>query len=128
MVVAAWLRPTTLFISGVLGLAGVAMAAYASHGPDARLIATASTMCLAHAPVLIALYAAWPSIRTAPVAAVLLMLGTLLFAGDLVSRQFLGTGLFPMSAPLGGLLMIAGWVAVAVSAFLPSDRSGRSRD
>ncbi|MBE0692150.1 MAG: DUF423 domain-containing protein, partial [Aquamicrobium sp.] len=40
------------------------------------------------------------------------------FAGDLVLRDVAGQRLFPMAAPTGGTLTIAGWLAVAVSALL----------
>lgn len=113
------LRSTTLFVAGLMGLAGIVTAAAASHGADPRLMAGASAMCLAHAPALIALYAAWPSMRAAPLAALLLAVGTALFAGDLLYRHFFGAGLFPMSAPTGGVIMMAGWLAVALGAFLP---------
>ena len=112
-------RSASLLVAGLMGLAGVAAAAAASHGSDPRLMASASAMCLAHAPALIALHAGWSSVRTAPLAAALLILGTALFAGDLVFRHSAGHGLFPMSAPTGGLLMMAGWLAVALGAFLP---------
>jgi uncharacterized membrane protein YgdD (TMEM256/DUF423 family) len=111
------LRPAILFIAGLMGLAGVVSAAAASHGADPRLLGGASAMCLAHAPALIALYAAWPTLRTASLAALLLSVGTALFAADLTVRHFLGHGLFPMSAPTGGVLMMAGWLAVAAGAF-----------
>jgi uncharacterized membrane protein YgdD (TMEM256/DUF423 family) len=113
------LRSTTLLVAGLMGLAGVVTAAAASHGSDPRLMAGASAMCLAHAPALIALHAAWTTFRTAPAAALLLALGTALFAGDLVFRHSAGHGLFPMSAPAGGVIMMAGWLAVALGAFLP---------
>ena len=113
------LRSTTLLVAGLMGLAGIATAAAASHGSDPRLMAGASAMCLAHAPAMVALYAAWPSFRTAPAAAVLLALGTALFAGDLVLRHSAGHGLFPMSPPTGGIMMMAGWLAVALGAVLP---------
>lgn len=112
-------RSATLLAAGLMGVAGVATAAAASHGSDPRLMAGASAMCLAHAPALVALYAAWPSMRAASLAALLLALGTALFAGDLVFRHFSGYGLFPMSAPTGGMTMMAGWLAVALGAFLP---------
>ena len=112
-------RSATLLVAGLMGIAGVATAAAASHGSDPRLMAGASAMCLAHAPALVALYAAWPAMRTVPLAALLLALGTALFAGDLVFRHFSGHGLFPMSAPTGGMIMMAGWLAVALGAFLP---------
>jgi uncharacterized membrane protein YgdD (TMEM256/DUF423 family) len=111
------LRPVILFIAGLMGLFGVISAAAASHGADPRLLGGASAMCLAHAPALIALYAAWPMMRTAAIAALLLSAGTALFAADLTARHFLGHGLFPMSAPTGGVIMMAGWLSVAASAF-----------
>ncbi|KQS84742.1 MULTISPECIES: DUF423 domain-containing protein [unclassified Rhizobium] len=111
------LRPAILFIAGLMGVYGVASAAAASHGADPRLLGGASAMCLAHAPALIALYAGWASLRTAPLAALLLSVGTALFAADLTVRHFLGHGLFPMSAPTGGVLMMAGWLAVTAGAF-----------
>ncbi len=76
-------------------------------------------MCLAHAPALVALYAAWPSFRTAPAAALLIAAGTALFSADLAMRHASGHGLFPMSAPLGGTTIMAGWLAVSLGAFLP---------
>lgn len=110
------LRPVILFIAGLMGLFGVISAAAASHGADPRLLGGASAMCLAHAPALIALYAAWPMMRTAAIAALLLSAGTALFAADLTARHFLGHGLFPMSAPTGGVIMMAGWLSVAAGA------------
>ncbi|MBD9373298.1 DUF423 domain-containing protein [Rhizobium sp. ARZ01] len=116
-------RPATLFFAGILGVAGVASAALASHaGGDPRLMGGASAMCLAHAPALVALYAAWPKVRTAALAAILLIAGTLLFAGDLAMRHAAGHGLFPMSAPSGGMLMMAGWLMVALGAFFRQHR------
>ncbi|CAN7416537.1 DUF423 domain-containing protein [Pararhizobium sp. LjRoot255] len=113
----ARLRPAILFIAGLMGLFGVVAAAAASHGADPRLLGGASAMCLAHAPALVALYAAWPMMRTAALAALLLSAGTALFAADLTVRHLLGHGLFPMSAPTGGGLMMLGWLAIAAGAF-----------
>ncbi|MDE1996476.1 MAG: DUF423 domain-containing protein [Rhizobiaceae bacterium] len=120
MSLATAIRPLTLFFTGVIGAAGVALAAAASHGGDTHFLGSASTMCLAHAPALLALYAGYDRIRTAPLAALLLGLGTLIFAGDLVNRHFGGTSLFPLAAPTGGFGMIAGWVVVAIGAFFRS--------
>ncbi|MDQ0321358.1 uncharacterized membrane protein YgdD (TMEM256/DUF423 family) [Pararhizobium capsulatum DSM 1112] len=107
------------FIAGMMGAAGVAAAAAASHGADPRLLGGASAMCLAHAPALIALAAAWEKLRLAATSALLLSLGTALFAADLTMRHFAGHGLFPMSAPTGGTLMMIGWLTLAVGALLP---------
>jgi|GEM_PF-2760398 len=43
------LRPLILFVSGMMGAMGVALAAAASHAGDTLLLGSASTMCLAHA-------------------------------------------------------------------------------
>jgi len=117
MSIGTMIRPATLFIAGILGGGGVALAAAATHGGDTHFLGAASTMSLAHAPALLALYAGYDRIRTAPIAAVLLGLGTLIFAGDLIARHFGGSSLFPMAAPTGGMGMIAGWVVIALGAF-----------
>ncbi|TRL37101.1 DUF423 domain-containing protein [Rhizobium straminoryzae] len=111
------LRPLILMLSGFLGASGVVLAAAASHGGDAHLLGNASTMCLAHAPVLLALCLGHGMVRTATLAALVLSLGTVLFAADLVVRHLGSAGLFPMAAPSGGLLMILGWLIVAAGAF-----------
>jgi uncharacterized membrane protein YgdD (TMEM256/DUF423 family) len=113
----AKLRPLILFVSGLTGLSGVALAAAASHAGEPRLLGSASTMCLAHAPVLLALYLGHGRFRTATFAGLVLALGTIIFAGDLVSRHFLGERLFPFAAPTGGTLMMLGWICVAAGAF-----------
>ena len=118
------LRPLILFVSGLLGAAGVALAAAASHGGDMCLLGSASTMCLAHAPALLALHAGHRLVRTATLAALVISLGTILFAGDLLARHFLATGLFPMAAPIGGTTMILGWLVVAAGAFFRSRHAG----
>lgn len=114
-------RLQSLFIAaaGLLGLSGVALAAAASHGADARLLGGASAMCLAHAPALLALTGLGSRLRLAPAAGAAMAVGTAVFAGDLVLRHASGHGLFPMSAPLGGMIMMLGWALIAVGAVLP---------
>lgn len=107
----------TFFLAGLIGAAGVIFSAMAAHGGDTHLYSAAATACMAQAPALLAVYVGWEKIRTALIAAALIGPGCLLFAGDLVFRARFGHGLFPMSAPTGGFMMIAGWIAVAVGAF-----------
>jgi uncharacterized membrane protein YgdD (TMEM256/DUF423 family) len=44
------------------------------------------------------------------------VVGSVLFAGDLSARAFVGHRLFPMAAPIGGTILIAAWLALAVAA------------
>lgn len=101
-----------------MGLAGVALAAAASHGGDTHLLGNASTMCLAHAPVLLGLALGHEKIRTAMPAAIVLGLGTIIFAGDLAMRHATGDRLFPFAAPLGGTMMMVGWLTVAAGGII----------
>jgi len=111
------LQPFFLVFSGLFGCAGVALAAAASHaGGDTHLLASASAMCLAHAPALLALALAGERLRTAWLAGLLIGLGTLLFAGDMIALRFAGSGLFPMAAPTGGFAMMFGWLAITAGA------------
>lgn len=112
-------RPLILFLSGILGASGVGLAAAASHGDDVRLLGSASTMCLAHAPVLLGLWLANERLRTANLAALVLGLGTVLFVGDLLSRHLGQGALFPMAAPSGGIAMMLGWLLLAAGSFFP---------
>ncbi|NKM71874.1 DUF423 domain-containing protein [Rhizobium laguerreae] len=113
----ARLEPVLYLFAGLFGVAGVALAALAVHGGgEANLAASASAMCLAHAPALLALALGNVRLRTAWLAGLLMIVGTLLFAGDLVTLRFSGSGLFPYAAPTGGWAMMLGWLAVAAGA------------
>ncbi len=105
-----------IFVGGLFGLAGIALSAAAAHVGDERLLGGAAAMCIAHGPALLALGLAGDRLKTALPAGILMIVGNLLFSGDLLARHFLGSGLFPMSAPSGGITMMAGWLAVAVGA------------
>ncbi|MBY2985467.1 DUF423 domain-containing protein [Rhizobium leguminosarum] len=113
----ARLEPVFYLFAGLFGVAGVALAALAAHGGgEANLAASASAMCLAHAPALLALALGTVRLRTAWLAGLLMIVGTLLFAGDLVTLRFAGSSLFPYAAPTGGWAMMLGWLAVAAGA------------
>jgi uncharacterized membrane protein YgdD (TMEM256/DUF423 family) len=102
-----------IVLAGIFGAAGVALSAAAAH-QDLPGVSTAGTFLLFHAPALLAL-SLMPSNRLMKLAAWVLALGVALFCGDLTARAFLDTSLFPMAAPSGGVLMMAGWLGVAVS-------------
>lgn len=120
-------EPTTAFLrlsimlSGLAGAAGVAGLALASHafaGNGGQLI-TAAQMLMLHAPILLAigLLAQLRRVMLLPLTCILLTAGLGLFSGDLYLKTFLGDGLFPMAAPTGGMLLIAGWFFLVLGAF-----------
>lgn len=103
-----------ILAAGLLGAAGVALLAAASHAGGDNL-RTAASFMLAHAPALLALGLAGGG-RAARLGGLLILAGVALFSGDLALRDFAGTRLFPMAAPTGGTLTILGWLTVAASA------------
>ena len=110
-------RRTMLATAGMFGGIGVMAAAAASHGEDARNLGAIATIGLAHGPALLALTLAGRG-RVLGLAAALLAVGTAIFLGDLGMREWLGRGLFPWAAPLGGVGMIGGWLAIVVAAMV----------
>jgi uncharacterized membrane protein YgdD (TMEM256/DUF423 family) len=112
-----------IVVAGLMGAAGVALAAMAAHQGDAARLGPASSMLLFHAPALLAavLLCERGLVGRIPglVAAFGFAAGAMLFAGDLALRHFAGHGLFPMAAPTGGTLLIASWLVLAVCALWP---------
>ena len=105
-----------ILFAGLFGAAGIAGAAMAAHGGDVRLVATAAAIALVHAPALLGLAALQPLLgRWAQAAGLGMIVGTLLFSGDLAARVVLGDRLFANAAPIGGGLLIAAWLIVALS-------------
>lgn len=106
-------------LAGLMGAAGVALAAASAHGADAGRLASASTMLLFHATAILAAVALLSRGLLhggmGLVAAFGFVIGTTLFAGDLTLRQYAGHSLFPMAAPTGGTMMIASWLAVTLA-------------
>jgi uncharacterized membrane protein YgdD (TMEM256/DUF423 family) len=104
--------------SGLAGAAGVALLAMSAHVDPSGLLKTAAQILLFHAPVFLAL-GILGQVRRVPVvvlAFAVMAAGVTLFSGDLIARVFIDSRLFPMAAPTGGSLMIAGWIALALSA------------
>jgi uncharacterized membrane protein YgdD (TMEM256/DUF423 family) len=119
-----WFGRLTIFLAGILGAAGVAAAAGASHTEDTRVLGALALIALSHAPALLAFGLASVTGKVLRVGAVVIALGACLFSADLAARHFLGSALFPMSAPFGGTAIIAGWLIVAVGAIMPSRSRG----
>jgi len=119
---------TPLAWAGVLGAAGVVLGAFGAHALKGRLEAagmrdaweTAVTFQLLHAAALLGL-AAWMRAAPSPPragawAARLLAAGTVLFSGSLYLLALGGPRWIGPLTPLGGLSLIAGWVAAACAA------------
>lgn len=110
-------------LAGLMGAAGVALAAASAHQPDASRLASASSMLLFHASAVIGavLLTGHGIARRGPglTATLGFIVGAALFAGDLAMRQYAGHGLFTMAAPTGGTLLILSWLVLAVAALWP---------
>jgi len=113
-------------LAGLMGAAGVMLAAAGAHVTSGVGLDTAANMLLFHASAVLALVAlldrslVWRPLGL--LAAFALVLGASLFAGDLACRAFAQTRLFPMAAPIGGTILIGGWLVLALAAVLPAGR------
>ena len=118
-------------LAGLYGAAGVALAAAGAHlGGAGGLATTAAYFLLFHAAALVGLCTAASAARRAAalqaaalmVAASLVALGTLLFSGHLALHALADRVPIPLAAPLGGSLIILGWLVAAVALPLALDR------
>jgi uncharacterized membrane protein YgdD (TMEM256/DUF423 family) len=115
MVMSIW-----MILAGSMGAVGVVLVAASAHAERARRLDAAGYLLLLHAAAVVAVIAAldrglvwWP---LGVLAVSGYVLGSAVFAGDLTLRAFFGRRLFPMAAPSGGALLIAGWLLLAVAA------------
>jgi uncharacterized membrane protein YgdD (TMEM256/DUF423 family) len=113
--------------AGLIGAAGIVLAAMASHAYAGTSLSIAATMLSLHAPAIIALAvarkAAFLHDLAGRIAAWGLVVGVAIFSGDLAMRTFIGTPLFPMAAPVGGTMLIAAWCLTALAGLV----GGRER-
>ena len=121
----AWDR-ALLALGALAGLLGVAASAAAAHVSGADSLRTAAQFLLFHAPAIFALVALSGASTThrllTRLAASALVLGLALFSGDLALRALHGTPLFPMAAPSGGVILMAGWLIAGLAALVPARR------
>lgn len=109
--------PILILLAGVMGAAGITLAAAGAHVAPGTGLDGAAYMLLFHAaavlggvalvqqgmlwrPLMLAVLAAW-------------VLGAALFSGDIALRAFSGHRLFAFAAPAGGSILIAAWLALA---------------
>jgi uncharacterized membrane protein YgdD (TMEM256/DUF423 family) len=109
--------------AGLMGAAGVALLAASAHAAPGATLDTAGNMLLFHAAAVIALVAVvtHTGLVSRPLAVLAtcgLVIGAVLFSGDIAARAFLGHRLFPMAAPTGGVILIVSWLAVMVAALI----------
>ena|SRR5690349_12392351 len=121
-----------LAAAGINGTMGVALGAWAAHGLEGRLapaalewIRTGASYQLWHAAALLGLAALTMrhSSRLIAAAGIGLGLGAFLFGGSLYLYAWTGQGWLALVTPVGGALMIAGWLATLAAAFRVTARS-----
>ena len=108
-----------LAVAGLTGAAGVVAAAAVAHVVATDSLRSAAEIMMVHACAAVAVTAV-AAHRARPKAwlavAALILLGALLFGGDIALRTAYGRGLFPMAAPTGGTILILAWLALAAVA------------
>ena len=118
------IRSLILLVAGLFGVAGIAARSFEAHGINAladisapRLndFSSGTEMLLFHALALLAL-SCRPNANSMVnfLTAATLAVGTLLFAAPLLTYGVTGSRDFIVLTPIGGVLMIAGWVSLAV--------------
>jgi len=111
-----------LIFAGLMGAAGVGLAAASAHGTPGAGLDSAGYLLLFHAAALLGgtalLHQAMLSRTVGLIALGGFVIGGALFAGDVAARAFIGARLFPMAAPTGGMILIASWLVLALAALL----------
>lgn len=117
-----WAR-SFIVLGAAACLAGIALSAMAAHVTGGGNLDTAARFLLVHGPALLALAAldAGGLLHKAlgRIAGVALVAGLVLFCGDLSVRALTGIAPWRLAAPTGGLLLMAGWLAVGIAALVP---------
>jgi uncharacterized membrane protein YgdD (TMEM256/DUF423 family) len=114
--------------AALAGAAGVTEAAFAAHKIADPLFKVSADILVVNAAAVIAIsaFALARSRCCAFAGAALLLIGTLLFCGELSSHVLLGRKVLAMAAPIGGIFMIGGWLVAAVDAFAAAVRSSKA--
>jgi len=109
-----------LTLAALAGFVGVVLSAMAAHGTSGSELDVAARFLLVHAAALIGLVALIASgmvhTRIGRLAAWVMVLGLMLFCGDLTRRALGGGSLAPMAAPTGGILLMIGWALSGLAA------------
>ncbi len=114
-----------LFLAAITGAVGILLAAFGEHALAGRLpprnfvtFANGTRYQMYHALAmgLAALAAQGKATRLAEISALLFFIGTLLFSGSLYGLALTNIRILGFVTPLGGLVLIAGWIVLAVAA------------
>jgi uncharacterized membrane protein YgdD (TMEM256/DUF423 family) len=109
-----------VILACLMGAAGIVLTAASAHGTPGAGLDSAGYMLLFHAAAVLGgvalVHQGIPSRPVGLVALWAFVIGAVLFAGDVAARAYLGSRLFPMAAPTGGVILIGGWLAFALAA------------
>lgn len=106
-----------IVVAGLYGAGGVTTAAAAAHASGDARLPTIALFLMVHGAALVGAAALSSHLgRLVLLPAWGIALGVLLFCGDLLVRIAFGASPIPMVAPIGGTILIAAWLAVAVGA------------
>lgn len=118
-------RNMWLVLAAGNGFIAVGAGAFGAHGlaelPERYLNAfkTGAMYQMYHALGLLAI-ALLPASRAATVAGWGFLIGTIIFSGSLYALALTRVGVFGAITPIGGVLMLIGWAALAAAAWRPS--------
>jgi uncharacterized membrane protein YgdD (TMEM256/DUF423 family) len=109
-------------LAGVVGFLGVALGAFGAHGLRDRLgpgmmevYRTGVLYHLVHALALLAVALEAERLARPRAVAALFTCGIVIFSGTLYALALTGIGALGAITPIGGLLLMAGWVTLAVN-------------
>lgn len=107
-------------LAGIMGAAGVMLAAAGAHGKPGVGLDSAGYLLLIHAVAVVAgTVAARQGVILRPLGLIALwgfVAGAGLFAADVAARAWLGSRLFPFAAPAGGTILIIAWLVLVAAA------------
>jgi uncharacterized membrane protein YgdD (TMEM256/DUF423 family) len=110
-----------LTLASLSGFIAVAAGAFGAHGaatPEAKtLLETGGHYQLMHALAVFACFAAPRGAKSAAVAAWLFLTGGLIFSCSLYALALGAPRIMGAVTPIGGLLMLAGWLTLAWAVF-----------
>jgi uncharacterized membrane protein YgdD (TMEM256/DUF423 family) len=109
-------------LGAALAFLGVALGAFGAHGLRERLAPgmldvykTGVLYHLLHAVALFAVGLGADKLARPRAVAALFAAGIVIFSGSLYALALTGTGALGAVAPVGGLLLMAGWITLAIN-------------